>query len=71
MKRLMLLSVLLSAGCCGITGPFEHRPTTRVDDPCVSIAQQERTSRERLALPEWDPTVVPGGVSVLPGPYGR
>lgn len=71
MRRWLILVVLTASGCCGVVGPLEPRLTTRVDDPCVTIGEQERRSRDRLALPEWNPAIVPGGISVLPGPSGR
>jgi hypothetical protein len=52
MQRLVVLTVLLFAGCQGVIGPREPRQPVRVDDPRVSIAEQERRGRDRLALPD-------------------
>jgi hypothetical protein len=42
-----------------VVGPFEHRDPQRVDDPLLSIGEQERRGRDRLALPEQSVTVAP------------
>ena len=47
------------AGCQGVNGPFSCRPSERVDDPRLTIAEQERRGRDRWALPDQTP---------LPGP---
>jgi hypothetical protein len=52
MRQLLLPAVLLLAGCQGVIGPREPRQPVRVDDPRVSIAEQERRGRDRLALPD-------------------
>ena len=54
MRRLVILLVLL-AGCQGVIGPREPRQPVRIDDPRVSIAEQERRGRDRLALPDATP----------------
>jgi hypothetical protein len=59
MRRLFIVSILLFAGCQSITGPFEHRKPERVDDPLLSITEQQRRGRDRLALPEEAATVTP------------
>jgi hypothetical protein len=80
MRRFILPSVLLLAcfaGCEGVSGPRQHRADpTQIDDPRLSIAQQEARGRDRLALP--DPTsILPGGknanndAGLMPGPVGR
>ncbi len=81
MRRFILPGVLLLAGlagCEGISGPRQRRaePPVQIDNPRLSIAQQEALGRERLALP--DPTnVLPGGknanndAGLMPGPVGR
>jgi hypothetical protein len=53
MRRIIMLGILLLAGCEGINGPRVHRQdTTKVDDPGLTIAEQEARGRDRLALPE-------------------
>ena len=51
MRRCLLLVVLLLAGCDNLIGPF-RRTKTRVDDPRLSIPEQEKLGRQNLALPE-------------------
>ena len=71
MRRLIVVGVLLLAGCRSVVGPFEHRDPQRVDDPLLSIGEQERRSRDRLALPEWSSKVAPPTYADPPGPSGR
>ena len=59
MRRVTLLVALLAAGCHNVIGPFEHRPVERVDDPRLSIPEQEREARSRLPLPIESPRVAP------------
>jgi hypothetical protein len=59
MRRLLLASLLLLAGCRTFVGPFAHRQPQRVDDPHLTIPEQEQRSRDRLALPEESATVAP------------
>jgi hypothetical protein len=80
MRRFILPGVLLLAGlagCEGTTGPFQNRGNlSQIDNPRLSIPQQEALGRDRLALP--DPTsILPGGknanndAGLMPGPSGR
>jgi hypothetical protein len=71
MRRLFLLGALLMTGCRSTVGPFQHRPPERVDDPRLTIPEQEREGRDRLALPQWSPRVAPTDPGLLPGPNGR
>lgn len=59
MRRLTLAGLLLVAGCQNVIGPFQQREPRRVDDPCLSIAEQKRLGRDRLALPESSPSAGP------------
>jgi hypothetical protein len=61
MRRIFLTGVLLLlAGCQNVMGPRERRQIPGpVDDPRLSIGEQERKGRDRLALPETDPSVGP------------
>jgi hypothetical protein len=59
MRRFVLPVALLLAGCHNVIGPFEHRPVERVDDPRLSIAEQEREGRARLPFPVESPRVAP------------
>ena len=59
MHRLILAGILLVAGCQNVAGPFAHREPKRGDDPLLSIGEQKRLGRDRLALPEDSPKIVP------------
>jgi hypothetical protein len=54
MRRILLMGVLLLLiGCQGVTGPRERRAhPERVDDPRLSIPEQQERGRDRLAIPE-------------------
>jgi hypothetical protein len=69
MQRTMMLGLflLLVVGCQGISGPWVHKQNpTQVDDPRLTIPEQERLGRDRLALPDTNPNVAPHIDSVLP-----
>ncbi len=70
MHRLYLVGFLFLAGCQSVVGPFEHRKPERVDDPLLSINEQQRRGRDRLALPDESALAPRTGVQ-LPGPHGR
>jgi hypothetical protein len=59
MKRLLLAMLMGLVGCQSVVGPFAPRNPVRVDDPHLTIPQQEELGRERLALPEQSLTVAP------------
>jgi hypothetical protein len=67
----LLGALLLLVGCQSVVGPFEHRKPERVDDPLLSIPEQERRGRDRLALPEQSKNVLPRTYSDFLGPNGR
>ena len=71
MRRVILLGVLLLAGCQSTVGPFAPRGPERVDDPLLSIPEQQQRGRDRLALPEDDRGVAPRTFMDRPGPNGR
>jgi len=52
MRRLLLLGLLLLAGCQNIAGPFRRSTVDRPDNPNYSIAEQERRGRAGWALPD-------------------
>jgi hypothetical protein len=70
MHRLYLIGVLLLAGCQNVVGPFEHRKPERVDDPLLSISEQQRRGRAGLGLPD-DTGLAPNTGVVAPGPHGH
>jgi hypothetical protein len=59
MRRLFLIGLLSLTGCQNVIGPFQRRETQRVDDPCLTISEQERRGRDRLALPDDSPRLAP------------
>lgn len=60
MRRFFVIGLLLLAGCKGnLVGPLDHRNTERVDDPKLTIPEQQRRGRDRLALPDDSPTTGP------------
>ena len=72
MRRLMCLGLLLLAGCESMVGPREHRANpVQVDNPCLSIAEQQRLGRERLAIPEMNTNIAPRTYVDFLGPNGR
>jgi hypothetical protein len=71
MRALVLLGALLLAGCQNIIGPFQHRKPERVDDPLLTIPEQEQRGRDRLAIPEMSRSVQPRTYSDFLGPNGR
>ncbi len=73
MQRLIGLGLLLLVvGCQGVDGPFAHKcKPERVDNPCLTIPEQQRLGRDRLAIPEMDSNLVPRTYTEFPGPHGR
>ena len=69
MRRLGIAGTLLVllAGCQNIVGPFQAKAPLRVDDPNVSLYEQQRRSRERLALPDDSGLVGPRSGAVRQG----
>lgn len=52
MRRLLLIGVMLVAGCQSTVGPFQARSPMRVDAPGVPLQEQEARGRNRYALPD-------------------
>lgn len=67
MRRLFVLGLLALAGCRGVQGPFAPKDPVRVDDPRVSISEQERRARENLALPDNSRMIAPNSETAPPG----
>ena len=59
MRRIMIVCLLGLAGCQGYSGPFAPRSLERVDDPRLSISEQESRGRDRWAMPDDSPRVAP------------
>jgi hypothetical protein len=66
MRKLFCLAVLMLAGCQNTAGPFQARPPLRVDDPTVSIPEQQSRGRDRLALPDDFSGLAPKTGAALP-----
>jgi len=71
MRRIILLASMLFIGCGNVTGPFAFRQPERVDDPRLTISQQEQRGRDRLSYQEIEPNVLPRTYAELPGPHSR
>jgi hypothetical protein len=71
MRKLFVLGVLCLCGCQGVQGPFQPRDRSRVDDPRLPIAEQERRGRDRLALPDDTSNIAPRSGAAIPGTLGR
>lgn len=71
MRRVFLLGALLLTGCQNVIGPFQSRAPQRVDDPLLSIGEQQRRGRDRLALPEDQTGLAPKTYTDRADPHGR
>lgn len=71
MHRLLLLGILFLAGCQNVVGPFQHRDPQRVDDPILTINEQQRRGRDRIALPEDRTGLAPFTYTDRADPHGR
>ncbi|HEV3203689.1 MAG TPA: hypothetical protein VGY77_04870 [Gemmataceae bacterium] len=71
MYRIFLLGILLISGCQNVVGPFSRRDNQRVDDPLLTIGEQQKKDRSRLALQESSSNVAPPTNVDRPGPHGR
>jgi hypothetical protein len=67
MRKLIYVGLLLAAGCQNTAGPFAARPPMRVDDPRLSIAEQQSRGRDRLALPDDFSGLAPKTGAAIPG----
>ena len=66
MRHILLLLVLVSAGCENLRGPLAPRPKGEVDDPRYSIQEQQIRGRDRIGLPD-NTGVLPGEAGARPG----
>jgi hypothetical protein len=51
MRRLLLCSLLVLAGCQNVQGPAQ-RPPVHVDDPWLSMPEKQRLGRAFVGLPD-------------------
>jgi hypothetical protein len=57
MRKLILIALLLT-GCLGVVGPRQHaRMKDPIDDRNLTVDEQMRKGRDRLAYPDEVPTV--------------
>ncbi len=69
-----IVGVALAAlvGCQGIQGPWQRRCRPElIDDPRLSIAEQEKRGRDRLSFPEPSMDVAPRTYAEFPEYRGR
>ena len=72
MRRLLPVGMLFLMGCANTIGPVEHfRDHTRVDDPLLTIPEQQRRGRDQLAMPDPSANVAPRTYAEFPSPTGR
>jgi hypothetical protein len=70
MARILLIGLLALTGCQGVVGPVRRTfQTDTIDDPRLTIPEQEQRARDRLGLPEGGRDVGPPTDASLP--YGR
>jgi hypothetical protein len=69
MRRIFLITaLLLAAGCRNIEGPRVHRDNpVQVDNPRLTLDEQERLERDRLAIPLESSNVGPPTYFQSPG----
>ena len=71
MRRLYLAVSLCFCGCAGVVGPFQARQPVRVDDPRLTIGEQERNGRSYLPLPVESEAIAPTPQGLeRPGTWG-
>jgi hypothetical protein len=71
MRRWLLLSALLLAGCQNTIGPLENRHRGRPDDPYFSVEEQKRFGRDRYSQPQDSFANGPNTGIATYGPTGR
>jgi hypothetical protein len=64
MRKVFLMALLALAGCQNTIGPFASRSPQRVDDPRISIPEQEYRGRDRWAIPQEAPAVGPSSGNI-------
>ncbi len=69
--RVGLFALLCVAGCQNVIGPFQRRTPERVDDPLLTIPQQEVRGRSRLPLWNDRTDLAPKTYSDRPDPTWR
>ena len=67
MRYILVVGIALAAGCQNVIGPFQARDPVRVDDPRLTIEEQERLTRDRYALPDESYAAGPRDTTIRPG----
>jgi hypothetical protein len=69
MHRNLFAGLVLLAGCQGTVGPAQRAcQTDRIDNPCLTVPEQQQRFRDRLALPLESPAL---GPRTDADPFGR
>ena len=68
-RRLCLIgALLLAVGCRNLEGPRDRRDNpVKVDDPRLTLDEQKRLERERLAIPQESQNIGPPTFFQSPG----
>jgi hypothetical protein len=59
MRRLLILGMIMLAGCQSVRGPLQPREPQRPDDPHYTITEQQRRGRDQLPIPEESRNIAP------------
>jgi hypothetical protein len=70
-RRMLILGVLVLAGCNRFSGPVETRQLPRADAPGYDIEEQKKRGRERNSISEDDFRIGPKGYIDRVSPTGR
>ncbi len=71
MRKLVLLGIVLLAGCQNTVGPLAPRQPQRIDDPAVPTYEQQRRERDRLSLPDQSRYLLPYTDTAVPDTWRR
>ena len=61
----LFILVLLAGGCENLRGPLQPRPQGRIDNPNLTIAEQQTLGRDRSSMPD-NSAVLPPEVGARP-----
>ncbi len=67
MRKSLILLLVLLAGCQNLVGPLRRGVPGRVDDPRLSITEQEKLGRQFYGLPDESPLAGPHTGIAPPG----
>ena len=70
MRKLFCVGCLvLLVGCQNVAGPFRRGPAERVDQPWLSIEEQQVRGRDKLALPVENNGLPSSGANIPGSPF--